>query len=278
MARGFWVRYPAGVGLFFVKFACSPGVCVGSFSSFLPLSKDMQVNWWLYFARRCECDCKWLFVSICQAYNELATCPGWIPQSPNVSWTGSMLQLWSSLREPSLNDSLFIGVDFIFFLFDSQLHTLTLGSCPNVFNGAIWRVKHLFNGTIATCMILSTWILPSNSLDGDWLSSFYDTSGYSPFAVQPLHFTRQIKSGLTFVHVRQIKIQNQLMKSFISYSQKLNVESFKTFWWTNCFMFHLLINQPQSASTITLPMLRSPLPSLLFLLAAVTAANSYLCL
>ncbi len=35
---------------------------------------------------RCECECDWLFVSICQPCDELATCPVCTPPSPSVSW------------------------------------------------------------------------------------------------------------------------------------------------------------------------------------------------
>ncbi len=58
---GSWVRYPAGAGPFCVKFACSLCVCEG-------------------------CECKRLFVSTHQPFDELATCPVRTPPSPSVSW------------------------------------------------------------------------------------------------------------------------------------------------------------------------------------------------
>ena len=50
---------------------------------FLPHPKNMQSGGRLIghskIFLRCECECGWLFVSVCQPCDELATCPGCTP-------------------------------------------------------------------------------------------------------------------------------------------------------------------------------------------------------
>ncbi len=74
---------------------CIVSPCLQGFLEVLRLPPTIQRHQVrLTGARRCERECEWLFVSICQPCDELATCPRCAPPSSNVSWDWLQLALW----------------------------------------------------------------------------------------------------------------------------------------------------------------------------------------
>ena len=98
-----WVQGLAGAGPFCAEFACPPILSsLRGLSSFLPQSKNkLSKVRLLRIARRCACEPEWLFVHVCQPYNELAAYPGCQLESTVAlkkfyimhRWMGHILQI-----------------------------------------------------------------------------------------------------------------------------------------------------------------------------------------